>query len=68
MRGGAQFLLTLIFPAFNEANRIADAIRHAREYFEQRGYTNEHIVSADGTDGTREVAQEAGRGIHQSGS
>jgi len=47
--------LSLIFPAFNEARSIANTIREAVEYLELCHMTYEIIVSADGTDGTREI-------------
>lgn|SRR5690606_29659687 len=50
--------VSLIFPAYNEAKRIADTIGSAKEYFEARGFTHEIIVSADGDDGTREIVAE----------
>jgi dolichyl-phosphate beta-glucosyltransferase len=50
--------LSLIVPAYNEAQRISytlDAIQH---YLEQQSYHYEIIVSADGDDGTRELVAE----------
>lgn len=53
-------LITLILPAYNEVKRIAQTVTEAQAYFEERGYSYEIIVSADGNDGTRElVAQMA---------
>jgi dolichyl-phosphate beta-glucosyltransferase len=49
--------VTLIIPAFNEAAVIRDTINEAFAYFDARGTALEVIVSADGTDGTREVAR-----------
>jgi dolichyl-phosphate beta-glucosyltransferase len=49
--------VSIIFPAFNEKERIRDTILEASNYFTSRGITHEIIVSADGTDGTREQAQ-----------
>jgi dolichyl-phosphate beta-glucosyltransferase len=59
-------LLSLIFPAYDEARRIAGTIGEAIDYFDSRGIRCEIIVSADGTDGTREAARElaARRGRH----
>lgn len=51
-------LITLILPAYNEVKRIAQTIKEAQGYFEERGYTYEIIVSADGNDGTRELVRE----------
>lgn len=53
--------ITLILPAFNEAERIAATISEVKSYFEGRGLRYEIIVAADGEDGTREVAAELGR-------
>lgn len=47
--------ISLIFPAYNEVRRIAETVREAKAYFESRQFSYEIIVSADGTDGTREV-------------
>jgi glycosyltransferase involved in cell wall biosynthesis len=47
--------ISLIFPAYNEAQRIAGTVREAISYFETRGYRYEIIVAADGNDGTREI-------------
>jgi dolichyl-phosphate beta-glucosyltransferase len=46
--------ISLIFPAFNEANRIESTVSEAVEYFQAHGLSYEIIVSADGNDGTRE--------------
>jgi dolichyl-phosphate beta-glucosyltransferase len=53
-------MITLIFPAYNEAQRIASTVQEAVDYFETRKMTYEIIVSADGTDGTREKVAELG--------
>jgi dolichyl-phosphate beta-glucosyltransferase len=50
-------LVSLIIPAFNEAARIRSTIGEALDYFDSRGIACEVIVSADGTDGTREAAR-----------
>ena len=50
--------VSLIFPAYNEARRIAGTIGEAKQYFEARGFTYEIIISADGNDGTREIVAE----------
>jgi dolichyl-phosphate beta-glucosyltransferase len=50
--------ISLIFPAYNEAQRIAQTVTEAKHYFESRGFSYEIIVSADGTDGTREIVSE----------
>ena len=50
--------ISLIFPAYNEARRIANTVEEAKQYFESRGFTYEIIVSADGDDGTREIVAE----------
>jgi dolichyl-phosphate beta-glucosyltransferase len=53
--------ITLILPAYNEARRISETVRKAKEYFEARRYRHEIIVAADGNDGTRELALEIGK-------
>ncbi len=50
--------LTLIMPAYNEVKAIARALAEAQAYLGLRGLSYEIIVSADGTDGTREVVAE----------
>jgi glycosyltransferase involved in cell wall biosynthesis len=50
--------LSLIVPAYNESATIARTLSAMREYLERRGWAWEIIVSADGTDGTRERARE----------
>jgi len=53
--------VSLILPAYNEAATIGNTIREAGNYFRSRGLRHEIIVAADGEDGTREIAAEAGR-------
>jgi dolichyl-phosphate beta-glucosyltransferase len=53
-------LISLIFPAYNEAAAIEGAIRQAQRYFQSRDYSHEIIVAADGADGTREAAAALG--------
>jgi dolichyl-phosphate beta-glucosyltransferase len=63
--------VSLVIPAYNEAARICETVGEAYDYFRTRGHAFEIIVSADGTDGTREAAAEFGRtreGIHVIGS
>ena len=48
--------LSLIVPAFNEVATIQTTLRAIRDYLAPRGFAYELIVSADGTDGTREAA------------
>src|SRR5687767_13076527 len=50
--------LSLVVPAYNEAASIARTLGLMRKYLEQRQPSWEIIVSADGTDGTRERAAE----------
>jgi len=50
-------LVSLIVPAFNEAARIRGTVGEALDYFDGKGIACEVIVSADGTDGTREAAR-----------
>ena len=54
--------LSLIVPAFNEAGTIARTLGLMRDYLQGRGWAWEIIVSADGTDGTRERASEFAAG------
>ena len=54
--------LSIIVPAFNEARSIARTLGLMRDYLDRRPWTYEIIVSADGTDGTREKAAEFGAG------
>jgi dolichyl-phosphate beta-glucosyltransferase len=51
-------LVSLIIPAYNEVGRIRETVGEAVDYFHQRNQPFEIIVSADGTDGTREAARE----------
>ena len=53
--------VSLVIPAYNEAARICETVGEAYDYFRTRGQAFEIIVSADGTDGTREAAAEFGR-------
>jgi dolichyl-phosphate beta-glucosyltransferase len=57
----ASFSISLIIPAYNEVNCIAQTIKEAKAYFEDQGYSYEVIVSADGSDGTRELVAEMAR-------
>ena len=50
--------LTLILPAFNEVRTIVSTIERTIQYFENRGYTYQIVVAADGADGTRERVAE----------
>jgi dolichyl-phosphate beta-glucosyltransferase len=50
--------ISLILPAFNEVLTIKPTVSEVVRYFEARGLRYEIIVSADGTDGTREAAGE----------
>lgn len=49
--------VTLILPAYNEAVSIKSTLNEAVEYFRHRAMTYQIIVSADGDDGTREIAR-----------
>ena len=53
--------VSLVVPAYNEVGRVCETIGEAHDYFSSRGEPFEIIVSADGTDGTREAAGEFGR-------
>lgn len=50
-------LVSLIIPAYNEAARISVTVNEALDYFDGKGIACEIVVSADGTDGTREAAR-----------
>jgi dolichyl-phosphate beta-glucosyltransferase len=49
------FRVSVVIPAYNEVRQITATIRDAQSYFESRNLAYEIVVSADGTDGTREV-------------
>jgi dolichyl-phosphate beta-glucosyltransferase len=53
----AESPVSLIIPAYNEAATIGQTVGEALAYFDARGLACEIIVSADGADGTREVAR-----------
>ncbi|MEO0563456.1 MAG: dolichyl-phosphate beta-glucosyltransferase [Chloroflexota bacterium] len=50
--------VSLIFPAYNEEARIQETVSEACTYFEMRGIDYQIIVSADGTDRTRDIVAE----------
>lgn len=50
--------ISLILPAYNEANTIRATLASVTDYFRRRACTYQIIVSADGNDGTRERARE----------
>jgi dolichyl-phosphate beta-glucosyltransferase len=56
--------ITLILPAYNEANSITKTLAEAADYFQKSGLRYEIIVAADGNDGTRERAREFAKGNH----
>ncbi|MBI2024121.1 glycosyltransferase family 2 protein [Candidatus Giovannonibacteria bacterium] len=50
--------LSVIIPAYNEAEKITKTLRRIQEYFSERPYTYEIIVAADGPrDNTIEIAK-----------
>ncbi len=51
--------ISLVLPAYNEVRTIAGTLAAVAGYFESRGLPYEIIVSADGTDGTRQAARAA---------
>jgi glycosyltransferase involved in cell wall biosynthesis len=56
--------LSIVIPAYNEALRIGPTLEHIRRYLEAKNFTAELIVVDDGsTDGTAEVARQAGASI-----
>lgn len=52
--------ISLILPAYNEAASIGQTIARTVAYFEERSYSYEIIVAADGDDGTREIVADLG--------
>lgn len=54
--------LSLILPAYNEAKTIRNTLTETVEYIQNRRWTYEIIVAADGDDGTRELAKDFSRG------
>ena len=54
-------LLSIVVPAYNEVQRIRQTLRDMQSYLDANGYDYEIIVSADGTDGTREAVAEMAR-------
>jgi dolichyl-phosphate beta-glucosyltransferase len=57
--------LSLIVPAFNEVGSIGRTLEAVRAYLDGQKYTYEILVSADGTDGTREAVSELAEGDHR---
>jgi len=53
-------LVTVVVPAYNEAGAISGTLDEMMRYFESKPYPFEVIVSADGTDGTREIVHQMG--------
>src|SRR3954471_20330940 len=56
-----QPLFSIVVPAYNEVRRIAQTLHDMQAYLDEQAYRYEIIVSADGTDGTREVVAELAR-------
>jgi dolichyl-phosphate beta-glucosyltransferase len=53
--------LSIIVPAYNEARVIGSTVASIRSFLDSRKYEFEIIVSADGTDGTRDLVAELAR-------
>ena len=53
--------ISLILPAYNEAQRILGTIEEFIAYLNSRNYSYELIIAADGNDGTRELVREFGK-------
>ena len=53
--------LSLILPAYNESATIVSTISKTIAYLDERGYSYQIIVAADGNDGTREKVAELSR-------
>jgi glycosyltransferase involved in cell wall biosynthesis len=47
--------VSVILPAYNEAQRIRQTLEQVQAYLDRQGYGYEVIVAADGDDGTREL-------------
>lgn len=57
--------LSLIIPAYNEAQRIRASLESAEAYFDRQGYDYEIIVVDDGsTDGTQQVVRDSHPEVH----
>jgi len=57
--------LSVIVPAYNEAQRISKTLRRLEQYFNARSYSYEIIVVLDGpTDDTRDVLKKLSAEIH----
>src|ERR1700740_861754 len=57
--------LSVIVPAYNEAQRISKTLKRLEQYFTARSYSYEIIVVLDGpTDRTRGVLKELSAEIH----
>src|SRR5438876_8563533 len=53
--------VSLILPAYNEAQTIGRTVEEAQTYFAQRGLDHEILLVAEGDDGTREIAADLAR-------
>ena len=53
--------VSVVIPAYNEVRQITATISDAQRYFESRNLAYEIVVSADGTDGTREAVAAVAR-------
>jgi dolichyl-phosphate beta-glucosyltransferase len=56
--GHAITCVSVVVPAYNEAQSIASTLHEIREYFARKPYDFEVIVAADGDDGTRDLVKE----------
>jgi dolichyl-phosphate beta-glucosyltransferase len=54
----SQPCLSIVVPAYNESARILQTLASMQSFLDARGYEYELIVSADGTDGTRELVKD----------
>src|SRR5579859_7555363 len=50
--------LSVVIPAYNEAKSICRTLELIQTFLDQKPYSYELIVSADGNDGTRELVSE----------
>ena len=53
--------VSLILPAYNEAQTIGRTLAEAQAYFAERGLDHEILLVAEGDDGTREIAADLAR-------
>ncbi len=66
MKKNNQIYLSVVFPAYNEEKRIEKSLIETKNYFDNKEYTYEIIVSDDGsTDKTCEIVEELSKNWSQ---